>query len=377
MPAYHQMGHHSTNLIFQPELAAFRGAILSPVNEDQGQVAELVPRLRAERPGIDVIFDPQLYFPQSNRGQLRSWSHFPNDLDTADLSSKSWWSSTIGAIASVVEGVTPDAVCSPAVVPRVFSSNDYYLRMVEVGDELLARRPGCRVLQTVLVGIDDMTSATRAHEVASMVSKSECTGVFLVVCTDVDPRRELNEVEGLKGVMRLINLLESGGQTVLVGFCSTEMALWKAAGATSCATGKFFNIRRFTRSRFEEPSNGGGQLAYWFEEALFAYLRESDVARVRAAGAFSDSTDRNPFTPTILTFMQEPRAWVGQGWRQYMWWFADFEQRADRATVRAALKAAEDLWRTLEEKDILMEERQNDGNWLRQWRRAIAEFSGP
>lgn len=64
--------------------------------------------------------------------------------------------------------------------------------------------------------------------------------------------------------------------------------------ATSCATGKFFNLRRFTKSRFEEPAGGGGQLPYWVEESLFAYLRETDVLRVRDEGLIADASRRKP-----------------------------------------------------------------------------------
>jgi hypothetical protein len=82
--------------------------------------------------------------------------------------------------------------------------------------------------------------------------------------------------------MKLIAALESSGQRVTVASCSSEMILWKAAGATNCATGKFFNLR-FTISRFEQPdSSGGGQLGYWFQEALLGFLRQSDLLRVNA-----------------------------------------------------------------------------------------------
>jgi len=377
MPAYHQMGHNSTNLLFEPDLASFSGAILSPVNDDQAQVAAILQRVRANRADLEMVFDPQLYFPQSNRGQIRTWPHFPDDVDTADLSSPAWWTSVVAALAKVVGSVSPDAVCSPAVVPRVFSNNDFYMRMVEVGDELVDAVSAIPVLQTVIVGFDDLTTPARPYEIASIVSKSKSDRVFLVVSADVDPRRELSDVESLKGVMRLIHLLESGGQRVLVGFCSSDMALWKAAGATSCATGKFFNLRRFTRSRFEEPSGGGGQLPYWFEEGVFAYLRESDVVRVQRAGAFSGSTTRNPFTGPILTMISEPKPWVGQGWRHYMWWFADFEARATKDIVRSQLRSADNVWRDFEVNDVLMEERLNDGAWVRQWRRAVAEYQVP
>lgn len=375
MPAYHQMGHHSTNLVFEPGLNSFKGAILSPVNEDEGQVGALIARVRSERPDMELVFDPQLYFPTSNRGQLRSWRHFPADVDTADLSSTRWWSGTVDAVAAVVESLQPNAVCTPAVVPRVFSGTDYYARMVDVGDLLVARLPGASVLQTVLVGHDDLTVAARPNEIASIVSRSSSNRVFLVLCADIEPRRELSDVEALKGVMRLISLLEKGGQQVLVGFCSSEMALWKAAGATSCATGKFFNLRRFTRSRFDEPSGGGGQLPYWFEERAFAYLRQSDVVRVERNGGFSDSTTRNPFVAEIRAAISSGDAWVKDGWRQYMWWFADFERRAAIDDVRNVLRTADATWRHFDDNDILMEERQNDGAWVRQWRRALSEFS--
>lgn len=373
MPCYHQMGNDSTNLLFEPKLNTYAGAIISPVNEDQTKVAELLARVRSKLPEMEMIFDPQLYFPTSNRGELRTWPHFPKDVDTADLSSSGWWTNTNNLLVGVATTLQPDAVCSPAVVPKVFS-NGFYDQLVVVGDELKALLPGKSVLQTVIVSLDDMTATARADEVASIVSRSKCERLFLVIVTDVDPRRELSDIEGLKGVMRLIHRLEQNGQRVLVGFCSTDVVLWKAAGATSCATGKFFNLRRFTRSRFAPPSGGGGQLAYLCEESLLAYLRTSDVVRVQAAGAFSSSTQMNPFTQPILDCIQKNKAWVGLGWRQYLWWFADFESRATPKLVSQVIKGADDKWIEFDKKPLFMEERPNEGSWVRQWLRIEIEF---
>jgi len=373
MGAYQQMGHNSSNLLFQDELADYEGAILSPVNEDEAAVRELLERARSERPKMRMIFDPQLYVPTSNRGQLRSWKHFPDDVESADLASEAWWTNTNKELSTVVKGLGVDAACSPVVVPRVYSDT-YYARCVSVGDELGSRLPKTEVLQTVLVDLDNLTADGRPDTIASIISASELRRVFLVVCASIEPRREIADVDGLKGVMRLIKLLEEGGQSVLVGFCSSEVLLWKAAGASSCATGKFFNLRRFTPSRFEEPGGGGGQLPYWFEEGLFAYLRQPDVLRVERAIGFSDATQRNPFTETILQKIRAGEPWVAEGWRQFMWWFADFEARADRALARESLRTAERNWRELEDRDVLMEEARNDGGWIRPWRRAVAEF---
>lgn len=108
-----------------------------------------------------------------------------------------------------------------------------------------------------------------------------------------------------------------------------------------------------------------------------AYLRESDLLRVRKANLLSSASTSNPYGEQILlqkdTAPEE--AWLGLSWRQYMYWFADFESRFDKGSVgpNDLLKSAEKVWSQLEDQDILMEERQNDGSWLRSWRRAILE----
>src|SRR3974377_638269 len=90
MPAYHQMGHDSENLLWTEELSSFGGAILSPVNYGQTKVMSQIEGAR-DRDGVETIFDPQLYVPNSDRGCLREWPHFPDDFDTADPSADSWW----------------------------------------------------------------------------------------------------------------------------------------------------------------------------------------------------------------------------------------------------------------------------------------------
>src|SRR5580704_15281584 len=131
--------------------------------------------------------------------------------------------------------------------------------------------------------------------IASILSRSKATHVYLVFVSLMEPRREINEVEEIKGAMRLIAALREAGLEVTVGFSSSDMVLWKAAGATNCATGKFFNLRRFTRTRFEEPrGQGGGQLPYWFEESLMAFLRQSDVQRVLPLNLPRLETSPNP-----------------------------------------------------------------------------------
>jgi hypothetical protein len=379
MPAYHQMGHDSENLLWVEDLALFRGAILSPVNYDNAKVTAQIEWAR-ERDGFETIFDPQLYVPNSERRCLRDWSYFPKDVDTADLGSEAWWESLLSALVTECKSIGPTAVCSPAVLPRTFT-DDYYDHMVSVGNRLCTSlaHTGLRPVQTAVVGMPGLATADRPMGIASILSSSKATQIYLVLVSQTEPRRELREVEEIKGAMRLIGALQSARIEVTVGFCSSDLLLWKAAGASNCATGKFFNLRRFTKTRFEEPSGqGGGQLPYWFEESLAAFLRQSDVLRIMPMNLPNLEPSPNPFGLQILQQLKdEPeKAWLALAWRQFMFWFADVEDRLNlgKVTAPALLRNADSNWRTLEDADFITEERRNDGGWIRPWRRALAEY---
>ena len=382
MPAYHQMGHDSENLLWAEELGQYRGAILSPVNYDQVKIAEQVQWAR-DQAHFETIFDPQLYVPNSERGCLRDWPYFPTDVDTADLASDTWWNGILDALVGVCDEIRPTAVCSPVILPGAYL-DEYFARMVNVGDQLCARvaATALRPIQSAVVGLPDLATTGRAMTIASILSRSKANHIYLVLASLMEPRREIVEVEEIKGAMRLIAALRAAGIEVTVGFSSSDVVLWKAAGATNCATGKFFNLRRFTRARFEEPrGQGGGQLPYWFDESLIAFLRQSDVQRVLPMNLPRLSPSVNPFGDQILAQLgTEPeRAWLALAWRQFMFWFADIEGRLDREAVNSAavLRNADGNWRTLDDADVLMEERRNDGGWVRPWRRALAEFRTP
>ncbi len=255
MPAFHQIGHNSENLLFESGLERFGGAILSPLNYGPEAVASQIERLR-NRDGFVTVFDPHLYKPQSERLCLPEWGYYPRDVETADFTQE-WWAAIVDGVARTALDLRPTAVTSPAIVPKVFS-DDFYTQLVVNGNRLEAalRGQAVRPMQTVLVNMADLSVVGRVMAIASIVSRSRASECLLVLVDNMEPRRELADPEELKGAMRLIATLESGGQRVTVAFSSSEMVLWKAASATNCATGKFFNLRRFTISRFDEPMEG-------------------------------------------------------------------------------------------------------------------------
>ena len=378
MPAIHQIGHDSENLLFEEGLNRFGGVILSPLNYTPDEVRAQLGLLR-ERPNFVTIFDPHLYRPQSERMCLPNWNYYPKDIETSDLTPE-LWNSTIDKVAKTAIDLETDFVASPAIAPKSFP-DEYFLDLVEIGNRLeeTLRNTEVAPMQTVIANMADLSAPSRAMTIASIVSRSRCSDFLLVLVNTARPGREIAEAEEIKGAMRLIASLEAAGQRVTVAFCSADVVLWKHAGATNCVSGKFFNLRRFTISRFDEPKGkGGGQLSYFFEEALLAFLRQGDVLRVRGKKFVSESSNRNPFSGPILEAIPIKRPWLALGWRQYLYWFAEIEGRLGSGAESAVeiVKIADENWGKIEKLDppLYMGDRQTDGSWVRQWRRALAEF---
>jgi hypothetical protein len=224
MSAYHQMGHDSRNLLLEGELSMFRGAILSPVNEDENGIQSLSSAGLPD--GFELVFDPQLYYPHSERRLLRAWSYFPTDVDSADLSSLDWWNRLVRRLVECVRRFDPHCVCSPGIVPRTYSDEYYELNretFAALADELGST--GIQPIQTLIVRIEDLSDPVKCGEIASIATSCTCARIYLVIVSDIHPRREMNDTDGLIGAINLIRYLEAAGTNVVVGFTSSDVIL--------------------------------------------------------------------------------------------------------------------------------------------------------
>lgn len=381
MTAYLQMGHDTENLVGEVDLEEFSGIILSPVNRPPEKLRENVAAFRA-RGSYDIILDPQLYFPRGRRENLVQQPYFPSSFDTADYSSPTGWATVIDGLSNFCKELGVNAVASPVILPRRWS-DEYYDTCVETA-QLLSQslNKGCNCLATCLVSLSELYDSGRAKNIASILTRHDFDGFYLVIDAEIEPRREISDTEGLVALMSLIKLLEEYAP-VTVAYSSSDMLLFKSAGATNCGTSKFFNLRRFTTSRFEEPpARGGGQLPYWFEHNLLAFLREADIRRLQRfgygnaiGGSYSGSQSGKELLQFLVTNPGQP--WLAKSWRQYLSWFGKVEAEINSSgisIVRDWLVSAETLWQQLNEQEILMDEPRNEGSWIRPWRQVIREF---
>jgi hypothetical protein len=111
---------------------------------------------------------------------------------------------------------------------------------------------------------------------------------------------------------------------------------------------------------------------------LLCFLRQSDLLRVQGKGLLSEVSRANPLSGNVLENIPQKKAWLALAWRHFLYWFADPEHRLATGAVTAEdlVGIADANWAALETSKprLLMGERQNTGDWVRQWRRALEEY---
>lgn len=377
MAVYHQMGHDSWNLIDEKSLHGYAGIILSPVNDSPDDVATRLTKLGKRRDNLEVILDPQLYKPSSDRGQLTQWKHFSEDVDTVDLGNQIWWDRQCESLVATACEIGANAICSPAMLPRVYDG-EYYRWTVDCAERLLgiASEQKISTLLTAVVRIQELAHKGASERIASILTSNSISRLYLVLFDDLGPRDQRKDFEALAGAIRLIRLLEQAGTRVLVAFSGLDVLLWKAAGATDAATGKFFNLRRFVPGRWEDAAEGGRVIPYWTDDLLVTWLREDDVRLLDMNGLIDrENAASNPYSVRILEILDAAKgeAWVALGWRQYLHWFMEVEGAIsrDRSTAHRMLVAADTRWGEVSAAEIYLFDRQNTGDWIRPWLNAI------
>ncbi|OQS11363.1 hypothetical protein B0T37_07940 [Chromobacterium violaceum] len=379
MATYLQLGHESWSLLGEVDGGKYAGFIISPVNDSPLYVQDRINRLGKSRSNYEIILDPQLYNPTTERGQLCTWSYYPDDFLTADHQDEAWWFSRGYSVVDAAEKLQLNAVCSPALFPRIFS-DDYYKLIVSIGNSTkkYAEHKGIDTILTVIVNLRDLANPTRAYEISSIITESSCERVYLIFLSEEAAQKEpLRDSTGLPTAIHLIRLL-SQSMRVHVAFSGHDVLLWKFAGATDVSTGKWMNVRRFSPARWRDEENQGRQIAYWNEDWLLTLIRDQEVLRLDREGWFEDRNfETNPISNKILAILRDGSGapWLKLSWLQYLRWFSNIESYCTNANrVESILENSDQYWeKALKDMRILFTDRFNTGEHVRIWLNAVRE----
>jgi len=249
---------------------------------------------------------------------------------------------------------------------------------------LRGRSTRSRPILTVCLPFNEFDDVNDSFRLSSKLTQAAPTEIYVILTSEVKPRRELNDRGSLLGLMAFIRSLENAGCNTIISHSSSELILLKAAGASHCASGKYFNLRRFTSGRFKESGESGGKnITYWFEQGLMAFLRQADIIRIMRDGIEGVLRQGESDNDIGRKFMAEVGATPGEkllglSWRQYLSWFGRMEaelSKDDRASrAKRVLAKAQTNWQKLDQKRVRMDESENNGSWIADWQSALDEF---
>ncbi len=110
-------------------------------------------------------------------------------------------------------------------------------------------------------------------------------------------------------------------------------------------------------------------------------MRGPDVNRLKNRGFESligNGFSSNYWSKKILDqwALSPTDAWLSLSWRHYLSWFGKAEQSFSNSNALEKannwLNVAESNWSKI--KGVLLDEQENDGSWIRNWRQALDEF---
>lgn len=230
--------------------------------------------------GGTTLLDPQLYVPDCDHERLTAHSFWPRAAD--------YWrqpaemSRIIRELVRVNgEAGTEQIICPSPLISVV---NDDSMQAVSVAIDELGRLGvhASRILATVALTSDAVRNEDRAEMLADAIESWGVAGIYLIA---EHPNNEYLVTDPM-WIARLLDIVAGArlaNKSVIIGYCTHQMLIAAAAGATAIGSGTWINVRAFSGAKFSEPEEDAvSRRTRWyyaphlFSEFKIPYL---DVAR--------------------------------------------------------------------------------------------------
>jgi hypothetical protein len=175
-----------------------------------------------------------------------------------------------------------EQIICPAPLASVINENS--LQPLALALEELGRRgiEPSRILATVALSSDAVRNEDRAEMLSDAIESWGVAGIYLIA---EHPSGEylVTDPMWLARVLDIVAGARLAEKTVLVGYCTHQMLITAAAGATAIASGSWMNVRAFSPKKFSDPDEDDvSRRATWYyaphllSEFKVAFL---DIAR--------------------------------------------------------------------------------------------------
>ena len=221
--------------------------------------------------GGNIVVDPQFYVPHSSHGKLTEHDFWPDDYETAWLSSNK-----VSEMLTVLrDSYNREFNSSVFLLPCIRSSeiNQDWINIHEIivneGIKLISEQ---EIYISICLSREVMRSEEQIHLVLENLENWNVAGCYIVP----EPPENTYLVEDPVWLINLIDLvagIKLQGKKAIVGYCSHQMLCMALAKADAIATGNWLNVRSFNTARFDVSDGGISRRSKWYycPQALSEY----------------------------------------------------------------------------------------------------------
>ncbi|EGO6639881.1 hypothetical protein IV488_10870 [Enterococcus faecalis] len=264
MDFYIQMGHGMQGMC--QELIKNWGdgtVIVSPVNIDPNKLESFCEKIN--NINGDVLFDPQMYFPEKYHKNLKKYDYWQYGMNNAKK--------LVEEIVSLNSNIRSKAIILPSYTTNKIDST--WLQVQEkIVDESLKHVNDYKLLLTVSLDKDVMKDAGELEKIISLLEKLPVKGVYLV-CEHPDKLYLVDKPLWLLNLMNLVTAIKRLNKQVVVGYASHQMLCLSSAKCDAIASGNFLNVRWFQRERFEtlDKNNPSKRSTWYYAPAVLSEFK--------------------------------------------------------------------------------------------------------
>jgi len=306
-----QIGHGKSDKVDVATLNNYAsGAIFCPKGESSlEKLKEVV--LQYTRKGIDVHFDPQFYFSVIENAQNSKFqdynSYFTSDRKPKDFMSPKKILSYVEPCIALQNELATNSIMSPSCIIESFEGLwcQTSLIMAQSSIEYVEEQGISKNLYCSFIISDVAFEGSKEAMddfITNITSIENLDRIYLIINKTNEAYSQQLEVEKLKNILYLIySLSDRNCIEIICGYSDIIGLLYLTAGAKSIATGWHQSLRRFSKSRYQKESGGGGKVRQRYTSLpLFNSVLNSELNTINRLGLLSVVLSETPFDELII-----------------------------------------------------------------------------
>jgi len=262
MDLYLQFGHgmiaHAREMV-----ARWLGGtvILSPRDLEPDQLNRTAQAI-TDRPGGNVLLDPQFYLPRADHRRLTKHAYWPSSYDSTDF----YQGPKLAEMLRTLNGLNTSLACRQMILPGLLATevdDDWIAIHSAILEEGNALRSDGTAVPTFALSAEAGKATSQIHAILDGTEDWNF-GTCYVVCEH--PRGEylVTDPIWLSNLLDLVAGLKLQGRHVIVGYSSHQNLALAVVGTDAIASGTWMNVRAFPPDKFREMDDEIKQRDTWY-----------------------------------------------------------------------------------------------------------------